>query len=166
MKTLTDHLAQYAAYHRDTRNIVTHFIGIPMIVVAVAALLARWELFFFVTFADVVFAGACYFYWRLSKGFGIAMFLIMGSLLWTGHAIAALSETAWWVIGVGLFILGWFIQFVGHYYEKRKPAFVDDIVGLLVGPLFLVAEAAFALGMQEPLRREIEARVGPTLVKA
>src|SRR5690606_3173882 len=25
MKSLTDHLAQYAAYHRDRRNIATHF---------------------------------------------------------------------------------------------------------------------------------------------
>ena len=41
MKTLTDHLAQYAAYHRDRRNIATHFIGIPLIVVAVAVLLSR-----------------------------------------------------------------------------------------------------------------------------
>lgn len=32
MRTLTDHLRQYAAYHRDRRNIVTHFAGIPMIV--------------------------------------------------------------------------------------------------------------------------------------
>ena len=37
MKTLVDHLAQYAAYHRDRRNIVTHFVGIPMIVLAVTA---------------------------------------------------------------------------------------------------------------------------------
>ena len=41
MKTLVDHLAQYAAYHRDRRNIVTHFVGIPMIVLAVTVLLSR-----------------------------------------------------------------------------------------------------------------------------
>ena len=41
MKTLVDHLAQYAAYHRDRRNIASHFIGIPMIVLAVAVLLSR-----------------------------------------------------------------------------------------------------------------------------
>ena len=41
MKTLTDQLAQYAAYHRDRRNIATHFIGIPMIVLAVQVLLSR-----------------------------------------------------------------------------------------------------------------------------
>ena len=41
MKTLTDQLAQYAVYHRDRRNIATHFVGIPMIVVALAVLLSR-----------------------------------------------------------------------------------------------------------------------------
>ena len=39
MKSLVDHLGQYAEYHRDRRNIFSHFIGIPMIVVAVAVLL-------------------------------------------------------------------------------------------------------------------------------
>ena len=38
---LTQQLAKYAAYHRDRRNIATHFIGIPMIVLAVAVLLSR-----------------------------------------------------------------------------------------------------------------------------
>jgi uncharacterized membrane protein YGL010W len=27
MKTLADHLSQYAAYRRDRRNIATHFIA-------------------------------------------------------------------------------------------------------------------------------------------
>ncbi|TDQ39898.1 uncharacterized protein DUF962 [Thiopseudomonas denitrificans] len=41
MKTLEQQLAGYAAYHRDRRNILTHFVGIPMIVLAVAILLSR-----------------------------------------------------------------------------------------------------------------------------
>src|SRR6218665_148485 len=36
-------MTQYAAYHRDRRNITTHFIGIPLIVFAISALLARAE---------------------------------------------------------------------------------------------------------------------------
>lgn len=45
MKNLVDHLSQYASYHRDPRNIATHFVGIPMIVLAVTILLSRpgWE---------------------------------------------------------------------------------------------------------------------------
>ncbi|NBA97192.1 DUF962 domain-containing protein [Pseudomonas sp. R5(2019)] len=41
MKNLVEHLSEYAAYHRDPRNIVSHFIGIPLIVVAVTVLLSR-----------------------------------------------------------------------------------------------------------------------------
>ena len=41
MKTLTDQLAQYATYHRDRRNIATHLVGIPMILLALQVLLSR-----------------------------------------------------------------------------------------------------------------------------
>ena len=46
MKTLEQHLIQYARYHRDKRNILTHFAGIPLIVFAVLALtsLPQWQL--------------------------------------------------------------------------------------------------------------------------
>lgn len=157
MKTLIDHLSQYAAYHRDSRNVVTHFVGIPMIVLAVTALLGRpamplGEGSVALTPAIVVYALACLFYLRLSLGFGVAMAVILAAFVWAGAWIAAFSTTAWLASGIGLFVLGWIIQFVGHYYEGRKPAFVDDLVGLLVGPLFLVAETAFALGLAHETR--------------
>jgi uncharacterized membrane protein YGL010W len=54
------------------------------------------------------------------------------------------------------------IQFVGHYYEGRKPAFADDIVGLLVGPMFVVLEMLAALGLFKGLMADIERHAGPT----
>ena len=39
MKTLIDQLSQYADYHRDPRNILTHFFGVPLIMWAVVCLL-------------------------------------------------------------------------------------------------------------------------------
>ena len=41
MRTSTELLTQYAAYHRDRRNIISHFVGVPVIVFAVGVLLAR-----------------------------------------------------------------------------------------------------------------------------
>jgi uncharacterized membrane protein YGL010W len=38
-------------------------------------------------------------------------------------------------------------------------------VGLLIGPLFIVAEAGFALGLRKSLYEAIEAKVGPTLIR-
>ena len=162
MKTLIEHLANYAAYHRDPRNVATHFIGIPMIVLAVTALLGRPAMPLgdgsaYLTPAMVVYALSCLFYLRLSLGFGIAMTAILALFLYAGAWIAALPTGQWLAGGIGLFAAGWIIQFVGHYYEGRKPAFVDDLVGLLVGPLFLVAETAFALGLARQTRDEMMA---------
>jgi uncharacterized membrane protein YGL010W len=71
----------------------------------------------------------------------------------------------WLGWGLGLFVLGWIIQFVGHYYEGRKPAFVDDIMGLAVGPLFVVAELGFLLGLRDEVRRAVEERAGPACLR-
>ena len=68
----------------------------------------------------------------------------------------------WLGAGLGLFLVGWVVQFIGHGFEGRKPAFLDDLVGLLIGPLFIVAEGGFLLGLRPELRAEIERGVGPT----
>ncbi|WP_296260020.1 MULTISPECIES: DUF962 domain-containing protein [unclassified Pseudomonas] len=168
MKSLIDHLSQYAAYHRDTRNIVTHFVGIPLIVLAVAILLSRpgwssWSLGeLWLSPALLATVAATLFYLRLDRPFGIAMGIVLVFFLWMGAHLAQQSTLVWLGAGVGLFVAGWVIQFIGHYYEGRKPAFVDDVSGLIIGPLFVVAEAAFLLGMRKKLQNSIEGKVGRT----
>lgn len=164
MKTLTDHLAQYAAYHRDRRNIATHFVGVPMIVLAVTVLLSRpaFPLGGVVLSPAVVAAlAAALFYLRLDGRFGLVMAALLALCVAAGQALAAGATAAWLGAGVGLFVVGWIIQFVGHWYEGRKPAFVDDVLGLVIGPLFVVAEAGFLLGLRPELQQAIEARSGP-----
>lgn len=163
MKSLVDHLSQYAAYHRDPRNIATHFIGIPLIVVAVAILLSRPNVSG-VSPALLVSLASAVFYLRLELRLGVLMTVLLGLSVWLGQVMAAQSTAVWLSSGVGLFVLGWVIQFVGHYYEGRKPAFVDDVSGLIVGPLFVVAELAFLLGLRHDLKQQIEARSGPVRV--
>jgi uncharacterized membrane protein YGL010W len=168
MRTLLDHLTRYAAYHRDRRNIATHFVGIPMIVAGVAVLLSRPVITVgALPLAPVLLlvAFAIAFYLRLELRFGLVMTAIMLANTAAGYWLAAASTTQWLASGLGLFIVGWAIQFVGHYFEGRKPAFVDDIGSFLVGPLFVVAEAAFLLGLRSELKAAIEATVGPTLIR-
>ena len=161
MKSLVDHLSQYAAYHRDPRNIASHFIGIPLIVVAVAVLLSRpqWGGGWFSPAVLVAMASA-WFYLRLEVRLGVLMTVLLGLCIWAGQVLAQQSTLVWLASGIGMFVVGWAIQFVGHYYEGRKPAFVDDVTGLIVGPLFVVVELAFLLGMRRELKEQIEARVG------
>jgi len=168
MKTLVDHLAQYAAYHRDRRNIASHFIGIPMIVLAVAVLLSRpgVELLgLWLAPATLLALASAVFYLRLDTRFGLLMALLLGLCLWAGAALAAASTALWLSVGIGLFVVGWIIQFVGHYYEGRKPAFVDDVTGLVIGPLFVAAEAAFLLGLRKEVEQAVVDIAGPTCIR-
>ena len=165
MKSLVDQLGQYAVYHRDSRNIVSHLIGIPMIVVAVATLLARpsFDMTTALTLspAMLVAAAVATFYLRLDIRFGILMTVLLALSVWAGKLLAMQSTGLWLAWGLGLFFVGWAIQFIGHYFEGSKPAFVDDVIGLAVGPLFIVAELAFFLGLRDPVRRAMEERAGP-----
>jgi uncharacterized membrane protein YGL010W len=168
MRTALDLLTQYAEYHRDRRNIATHFVGVPLIVFAVGALLARpgFELAgLALSPAWVLFALAALWYLSRHLVLGLATSLAVGGLIWLGHLAAAGSTSAWLATGIGAFVVGWIIQFVGHYYEGRKPAFVDDLVGLLVGPMFVVAEAMFAAGWNREMLARIEQKAGPTIVR-
>lgn len=164
MKTLNDHLSQYAAYHRDRRNIVTHFVGIPMIVLSIVVLLAR-PVFDVaglpVSAATLAVIAATLYYLRLDLRFGIAMGVLLAGCLAVAQAAAGWATVAWATFGVGLFVVGWVIQFVGHIFEGRKPAFVDDVMGLIIGPLFVVAEAAFLLGLRREVEAVVESRAGP-----
>lgn len=165
MRNLVDQLSQYAAYHRDRRNIATHFIGIPMIVQAVAVLLARPVLAeagpLAVSAATLVTLATALYYLRLDARLGAVMAVLLGLALWCAQLLAAQPTPVWLGWGLGLFVVGWLFQFVGHYWEGRKPAFVDDLVGLVIGPLFVLAELAFLLGLRRELQQQIEARVGP-----
>jgi uncharacterized membrane protein YGL010W len=164
-RPVLDLMVQYAAYHRDRRNIATHFIGIPLIVFAIGVLLARVPVAG-LTAAWLVWGLASI--WYLTRGslvLGLATSVVNAVLIALAHPLAAGSIASWLAWGVGAFVVGWIFQFVGHYYEGKKPAFVDDIVGLLVGPMFVVGEWLFAAGWGRDLLAQIEARVGPTYIR-
>jgi len=165
MKTLIEHLSSYASYHRDRRNIATHFIGVPMIVVGVATLLSRPAFVVggvSLSAAMLAIAGSLLFYFLLDLRYALAMTVFMGGAGYVGACLAAQSTSVWLGAGLGLFVVGWAIQFIGHAYEGKKPAFVDDIAGFLIGPLFVAAEAGFMLWLRKGVLQEIEINAGPT----
>lgn len=162
-------MVQYAHYHRDRRNIATHLVGIPLIFLAVGVLLLgpSWD----VAGQTVTLAWALWALtslWYLSRGdvlLGVATTAVNGVLIALAHEVPPVAQAlglAVWQAGLGLFVLGWLIQFIGHYFEGRKPAFVDDLVGLLVGPMFVVGEVLMALGLLQRMHRDIERQAGAT----
>ena len=169
MKSVEENLTQYAAYHRDRRNIATHFAGVPMIVFAVILALATASITagpVAITVAAIVSVALCIYYFRLDWVFGIAMAVVFFAMCAAASEITArLSTPAVLGLAAAVFVAGWGLQFLGHKYEGMKPAFYDDVMQLAIGPLFVCAEAFFLLGAKPQLRRYIEERVGPTLAR-
>ncbi len=167
MRTLAENLTQYAAYHRDRRNIATHFVGVPMIVFAIVLALSTWAFQVGtvpITLAAVVSVVVCLYYFRLDLLFGATLalsLLVMCAI--ASEVTHRLGIPAALSLAAVIFVVGWALQFLGHRYEGMKPAFYDDAKQLLIGPLFVCAEILFALGAKGPLQRYIEERVGPTV---
>jgi len=161
-------MAFYAAYHQDARNKATHFVGVPLIMLAILIPLS-WPGFeaagITVTAAMLLAAAVLAYYFVLDLPLGAAMLVVLCVLIWTAEAIAALGAAAAWSWFAALFIGGWILQLAGHAFEGRRPALVDNVFQIFVAPIFLAAEVFFALGYKPELQQRIKlnsaARIAP-----
>lgn len=65
---------------------------------------------------------------RLTHSFGIPMIALSILLV-----PASFFITGMWRIDLGLFVVGWILQFIGHYFEGKPPEFFKDYRFLFVG---------------------------------
>ena len=116
----------YSGDHRNAINQRIHVIAVPAILWSVIALLwcipvppGGW--FRPGVFAGLAMVAAGMFYFRASRVLGL------------------------WMLGV--FVVAWIAQFIGHKYEGRKPSFLTDLTYLLIGPAWVVAKGLRKLGI-------------------
>lgn len=76
---------------------------------------------------------------RLTHSIGIPMILISLPLFFLS-----------WRWALALFVVGWILQFVGHVFEGNRPAFFQNPLYLLVGPLWLLKRAGRIVGLGKP----------------
>jgi uncharacterized membrane protein YGL010W len=136
---LKAHFADYASFHGTPGNKACHYIGIPMIVMTLLALLSMVPLFsmggYTVTLAELLVALTTLYYLRLDPLLAALMVAASVVLMLLGRQLTL-------PVALSLFVVGWILQFVGHYvYEKRSPAFYRNLAHLLVGPLWILAKA-------------------------
>jgi uncharacterized membrane protein YGL010W len=149
-------LASYASVHRDWRNKATHFVGIPVIVFSLQLLLSLWRFDlagreWTVSLALTILAVLGWM--ALDLGIGLVMAAIMAMAWYAAEALAGAlgSAQAVWMAFVALFIGGWILQLLGHHYEGKRPALLDNIFQGFIGPMFLVAETMVVIGQRTDL---------------
>lgn len=159
-----EQMAMYSAYHRDARNRATHFIGIPAIVFAIfiplhwLPLFQMWNGEASVTVATVLWIATGAFYLWLDRTIGGLMVLLAFLFMLLAEWVAAQGSAVGWSVFAVAFVGGWIFQLVGHVFEGRRPALADNLLQALIGPMFLVAETIFAMGLRRELHEAVEAR--------
>ncbi len=132
MRNLREYLDEYGQSHRNPTNQFIHFICVPTIFFSTLGLLwlipvGQW------------LGMSSLFYIRMSLGSLMMMAVwfaasVVGILTLEGMGLSVL-----WIC-VGIWVVSWVIQLVGHKIEGAKPSFFKEIEFLLVGPLFVVDE--------------------------
>ena len=150
------HLGGYASVHRDRRNKATHLVGIPLIVFSLSLLLSLWHFEvggreWTVSLAVVLVAVLAWM--ALDLGIGAIMAVLMAPTWYASDVLAGAlgSPSAVWTAFAVLFVGGWVLQFLGHHYEGKRPALLDNIFQGFIGPMFLVAETVVAMGHRRDL---------------
>jgi len=130
--TQTELFREYGAYHADSRNRVCHAIGIPLIVLGVMGML------------HLVRLGPV----DLAMVASVAVLIYYATIDVRGAALSVVAFAALylagmylnWQWGLAAFVVGWVFQLVGHTFEGSKPKFLENLVYLLIGPLYIFEE--------------------------
>jgi uncharacterized membrane protein YGL010W len=149
-------LSDYCDSHQRLWTKISHLIGVPFIVFALSIVFNWLELTIYgvgcapvtwilVTFLMIFY---CFFDWHLALisaawllGLSILSFFIFGIVP---------SLRGFYTFGF-CFILGWFFLLLGHVFEKKRPAFVNNAWQVFTAPLFITLQVAVWLGFKKDL---------------
>lgn len=162
MKWFEQQLDYYGSYHTKLVTKLTHFVGVPLVVFSLLIALAWFKFSFPPLFSTnfawitVVVVSVIYIYldWRL----GLCLLVLLSLLSWLASFLARPDFTwADFMMFIAVFVAGWVIQMIGHFFEGKKPAFFANFIQLLIAPIFLVAEAAVMIGWRKDLHDVMQA---------
>lgn len=144
-------LSSYSGDHVNATNQAIHVVCVPAIVwsvtaafwlIPVPAALARpgaWM-------ALAMFA-AWLWYWKLSRKLALGALVAFVAFGFINRALwDALGPAGLGWIALGVFVVAWIGQFIGHKIEGRRPSFFTDLKYLLVGPLWTLDKLYRKLG--------------------
>ncbi|OOG51407.1 Mpo1-like protein [Rhodanobacter sp. C01] len=154
MRDMQSWLDSYSSDHQNPTNKLFHWVCVPLIVWCVIALL--WTIPVPASLARpgawsvLVMVLAFYWYWKHSRRLAIALliaFAVMGVI--TNLLFSQLGGSSLRWLAVGVFVVAWVGQFIGHIFEGRRPSFFTDLAYLLIGPAWLMAKVLRKLGFQK-----------------
>ncbi len=153
-RSMRDWLDSYSHDHQNPTNRLLHWICVPLIAWSVIALLwtipvpeawlhpGAWAVFAIVL--------AFTWYWKHSHRLGAALLatlVVFALICYVAFQQLGASQLRW--LAIGVFVIAWIGQFIGHVFEGRRPSFFTDLAYLLIGPAWLMDKLLRRLGFKE-----------------
>ena len=148
------------AYHRNIYNCATHFIGVPLILFSILIPFSFVQIIIIsgfpvtLSFLSVILICSLYSFAKPVIGFlsivtYLPLVIYAQKLSMSGDIFNLIFTTLLCFIG------GWAFQFLGHFFEGRKPALMDNFLQIFMAPGFLVMEGIFSCGYMKNLKEEL-----------
>ena len=153
MRRVDTLLDNYSADHLNPTNQLIHVVCVPAIAWSVTAML--WAIpvpkgvLETGAWAGLAMFFALLAYWKLSRPLAAGMLVAFALTVLLNRWIAAtwgVMALLW--LGVGVFVVAWIAQFVGHRIEGKRPSFLTDMVYLLVGPIWTLRKFYTRVGLK------------------
>ncbi|EON91545.1 PRS2 protein [Marinobacter lipolyticus SM19] len=159
MRSLSQFLHDYGDSHQNPVNQWVHIVCVPAILISTLGLLwlipvgqwlglsgaaAAW-----INGATILAVLSGIVYLRLSVWVFVLMAVWFALSAWIIQSVIAAGWSLFWSSLV-VWVLAWAVQVWGHKVEGKKPSFVEDLVFLLIGPIFVSIEFAAKLGIPVP----------------
>lgn len=130
-------MTEYHQSHVNRTNQIIHYFCVPLIFWSVTALL--WCIKIPLVLNAAIVASALLMLYYLLKSLKVfaTMLIFTAACLALNYWLEAAGLPLLW-IAVGVFVVAWIGQFIGHQIEGKKPSFFKDLQFLLIGPAWVV----------------------------
>lgn len=135
-------MSEYAVSHQHPVNQKIHKVCVPLIMLSVIGFI--WSLS---PVWAMVFIGLCLTFY-LSLNFKMFIGILIQTMIMAICCHILAREKVLLPVCLIVFILAWIGQFWGHKIEGKKPSFFQDILFLLIGPLWVTGLLYQKLGIK------------------
>ena len=144
-KTADDWFDEYSVCHQNHVNKLVHWVCVPLIALSVIALFwsipvpaALADQSPWLNFGTLIVALSLLFYFVLSPALALGMVAFSAICIGIIRFYESAGFGPVWQAALGVFVVAWIGQFIGHRIEGKKPAFFKDLQYLLIGPAWLL----------------------------
>lgn len=159
-----DMLAGYGSHHQNKINIISHLIGVPIIMLGMFIPMSWVSVEIVgldISLALAAVAGLTVFYGTLDLISALTFAVLAAAILWLATLVGQSFPAAMaWLLSAVAFFGGYALQFWGHAIEGKKPYLLDyPIQANVSAPLFVVVEAYKMLGLREAMFNAMQERI-------